>query len=67
MMKNVGGIDKILRIVLGLAIIGAGVYFQHWLGVIGVVFLATGVINFCPMYSLIGFSSNKDSSNNKGS
>ncbi len=60
MKNNVGGIDKTLRIVLGLAIIGAGIFFKSWLGIIGVVFLATGVINFCPMYSLIGFSSKKD-------
>ena len=59
MNVNVGGIDKNLRIVAGLAIIAWGVISSNWLGAIGLVPLATGLINFCPVYSLLGFNTSK--------
>lgn len=55
MMKNMGGIDKIMRITAGLALIGltlAGT-IGPW-GWIGVVPLATGLLGWCPAYNLIG-------------
>lgn len=58
MKKNVGGIDKVLRILVGLVLIGltlAGA-IGVW-GWIGVVPLATGLFNFCPLYTLIGVNS----------
>jgi hypothetical protein len=60
MQINVGGTDKILRIVAGLAIIGWGVMTNNWLGAIGIVPLATALINFCPVYSLLGFNTSKE-------
>jgi type IV secretory pathway TrbD component len=42
MKCNIGGVDRKLRIVLGLAIIAAGIYFQSWWGAIGVMALLTG-------------------------
>ena len=57
MKPNVGGIDRILRIVAGLALIGltlAGV-IGAW-GWIGVVPLATAALGLCPLYSVLGFS-----------
>lgn len=56
MKCNVGGIDRKLRILVGLVIIGAGIYFQSWWGVIGAVLLLTGTISWCPVYSLFGLS-----------
>ena len=56
MKYNVGGIDRKLRIVVGLAIIAAGVYFQNWLGVIGLIPLLTGTFSWCPIYALFGMS-----------
>lgn len=58
MKFNVGGIDRILRIVVGLALIGltlAGT-IGVW-GWIGVLPLFTGVFKFCPAYTLFGMSS----------
>jgi hypothetical protein len=55
--SNVGGIDRILRIVAGLVLIGltlAGV-IGMW-GWIGIVLLATGLLRTCPVYSLLGFN-----------
>jgi hypothetical protein len=56
MKVNVGGIDRILRIVAGLALIGvalAGISAWGW---IGLVFLATGIFRFCPFYPLLGMN-----------
>jgi hypothetical protein len=56
MDKNVGGIDRILRIVIGLALVIATIagVLPVW-GWIGVVPLATGLIGWCPAYRLLGF------------
>ena len=55
MKTNVGGIDRILRIVVGLALIALTLSgtIGVW-GWIGVVPLATGLFKVCPAYSLIG-------------
>jgi hypothetical protein len=55
--KNVGAVDSVIRIVLGLAIIAAGViYFGSWWGLIGLVPLATGTIRWCAIYALLKVS-----------
>ncbi len=59
MNKNIGSIDRILRIVLGLGVLGAGYYFKSWLGLIGLVPLLTAVVSFCPLYPLLGISTCK--------
>ncbi len=56
MQANVGGIDKVLRIVAGLVIIGLGLYYKSWWGAIGIVPLGTGLFNFCPAYCPLGIS-----------
>jgi hypothetical protein len=55
MKTNVGGIDKILRIVVGLGLIGATAagMLPVW-GYIGIVPLATGLMGWCPAYTLLG-------------
>ncbi len=60
MTKNIGDIDRIIRIVLGLVIIGLGFGFQSWLGLIGIIPLATGIIGFCGLYKLLGVNSCKN-------
>lgn len=57
MQSNVGGIDKLLRIgggavLLGLAVAGIGAPWTF----IGVVPLVTGLVGWCPAYSLFGWS-----------
>ena len=59
MKINMGSLDRILRIVAGLVIIGAGIAFKSWCGVIGVILLATAAIGFCPLYTLLGVSTCK--------
>lgn len=57
MTTNVGGIDRIVRIVLGLVLIGltltGTVGMWGWLGVVP---LATGAIGWCPPYAIFGFN-----------
>ncbi len=57
MTQNVGGIDRILRIVVGLAltILAATGTIGVW-GWLGVIVLATGVVGICMPYTLFGFS-----------
>ena len=62
MKANVGGADKIIRIILGIVLISL-VFIgpkTQW-GWIGLIPLLTGVFSFCPLYQLIGFSSCKKS------
>ncbi len=56
MKTNVGGIDRILRIIAGLAILGVGFYFKSWWGLIGIVPILTAVFRFCPAYLPFGLS-----------
>ena len=57
MKLNVGGIYRILRIVVGIVLIGlAATGTVGWWGWLGVVPLATGLFRFCPMYRLLGMS-----------
>ena len=65
MMANVGGIDRALRIIIGLVLISL-VFIgpkTPW-GWIGVIPLATGFIRFCPLYPLFKFSSCKTKTTN---
>jgi len=57
---NVGGIDRILRIVVGLALI-AGFFLNteasmRWLYLLGIIPLATGLMQTCPLYSMLGLN-----------
>lgn len=56
MKNNVGGIDRILRIVIGLGLLGAGYYYQSWWGLVGIIPLATAVFRICPAYLPFGIS-----------
>ena len=58
MKSNVGGIDRILRVLIGVVLIAlAATGIVGWWGWLGAVLLLTGVFSFCPMYPLLGFSS----------
>ncbi len=60
MACNVGGIDRVVRIVIGLALIALAVtgIFTPW-GYIGVVPLLTGAIGWCPAYMPFGIKTCK--------
>lgn len=57
-MKNVGGIDKTLRIVVGLILISLVFLGPQTLwGWVGLVPLVTGLFGFCPLYKIFGLNS----------
>jgi hypothetical protein len=59
MKLNVGGIDRILRIVVGLALVVWALMGGPVWAWIGIVPLATGAIGFCPLYPILGMSTCK--------
>ncbi len=64
MQKNMANWDRIGRVVLGiilifLAIKHGGLIFDL-LGIVGLVFLVTAAIGFCPLYSILGFKTGGD-------
>lgn len=59
MKLNVGGIDRILRIVVGLALVAWAVLGGPVWAWIGIVPLVTGAIGFCPIYPILGMSTKK--------
>ena len=57
MKANVGNADRVIRIVAGILILSAVFLLEdnaRWFGLIGIVPLATGLIRWCPAYSLLG-------------
>jgi len=63
MTENVGGIDRILRVIVGLLLIAYAIPIGfpatgwNWVGWIGIVPLLTAMFRYCPAYSLLGISS----------
>ncbi len=62
MKANVGNIDRIIRLIAGFAILGAGYYFKSWWGLIGFGPILTALFRFCPAYLPLGLNTraNKD-------
>jgi len=64
MSANVGGMDKIVRIVLGIILGVLGFFFMSGalgivVGVVGLVLLVTGAVGWCPLYLPFKFSTKK--------
>lgn len=60
MKQNVGPVDKIVRVVIGIGLLSMLFLAEgqaRWLGLIGIVPLLTALTGNCPLYSLFGFSS----------
>jgi hypothetical protein len=62
MKRNVSSLDRALRLILGLGLVAWGIYAHNWLGAVGIVPILTGLIRFCPAYTLLGLSTSKDCS-----
>ena len=58
-IMNVGGFDKIARIVIGVAVIAWGAYAQNWWGAVGFIPLLTGLVGWCPAYLPFGLNTYK--------
>ena len=56
MTCNVRKTDRLLRIIAGVVIITAGLYFKNMWGAVGIVPLVTGLLRWCPAYIPFGLS-----------
>ena len=55
--RNEGTVDRAIRVVLGLGLLSLAVVGpQTWLGLLGIIPLATGLIGSCQLYRLVGLS-----------
>jgi hypothetical protein len=65
MKTNESGVDRIIRVVLGIALLAlsfGGVVSGGWgivLLIVGAIALLTGVVGFCPLYAVLKFRTNK--------
>jgi len=65
MAKNMGSIDKVIRVLLALVVVA--LYYKHQIsgtaavifGVLAAVFVLTSLIGFCPLYLPLGISTRK--------
>jgi hypothetical protein len=51
---NVGRTERIVRFLVGAAIVVVGVVYQSWWGLVGLVPIATALVGWCPPYALLG-------------
>jgi len=59
---NVGGVDRVVRIIIGLALLSMLFVVPgsvRWVGLIGIVPLATAFLRYCPLYSVLRINTNK--------
>ena len=55
--NNVGNIDRIIRVVVGIILVGNVFYaLQHPVGWLGVILIVTGIVGKCPLYSILGIN-----------
>jgi hypothetical protein len=59
MKKNVGKVDRIVRIILGIVIGALGIIFKSWWGLIGLIPLLTGIFGTCALYIPFGINTCK--------
>lgn len=58
---NMGAVDRVLRLVLGVALLAFAIWAEvdwRWVGWIGLVPLATAAIGWCPLYAMLGIGTN---------
>lgn len=65
MKVNVGNVDRVIRVLLGVALLSLFFLAEgnlKWLGLVGLVPIATALMRFCPLYTVLGISTcGKDS------
>lgn len=60
MKCNVGPADRLLRIVVGVVILGLGYYYKSYWGLIGIIPILVAIIRWCPLYVPFKISTCKD-------
>ena len=58
--NNVGKIDRVIRLVVGIILIGNVFYaLHHPIGWVGIILIVTGIAGKCPLYSILGLNTKK--------
>lgn len=52
--KNVGYLDSVLRVILGVIIVTAGFYYNTYWGLLGLILVFSGAVSYCPVYRILG-------------
>ena len=60
MTKNVGGFDKLLRLIVGVVLLYFAFDGGYWWGWLGLIPLVTAAFGFCPLYKLLKKGGGKD-------
>ncbi len=61
MKQNVGRVDRWIRIAVGIVVLSLLVFISgpaRWFGLVGLVPLITGILGYCPIYSLLKMKTN---------
>ncbi|WAA13329.1 YgaP family membrane protein [Fervidibacillus halotolerans] len=59
MKTNVGNVDRMIRIIIGLVLLSLLFFIEgnwKWIGLIGIIPLFTAFVKFCPLYSIFGIN-----------
>lgn len=60
MQKNVGKTDRVIRIILGVALLGLGSAWPCWIcAILGLILIITGILQKCPAYNLLNINTVK--------
>ena len=62
MNKNIGNIDRTLRVVVGLVLLSLLFLLEgkaRWFGLIGIIPLLTATVRWCPVYSILGIGKSR--------
>lgn len=62
MKANVGTVDRVIRVIIGLVLLSLLLILDgniRFIGLVGIVPLLTALIKFCPLYPLVGINTNK--------
>ena len=61
MKKNMSNLDRVIRIVVGVAILSLILFLSggiRWIGLLGLIPLVTGIFGFCPLYAIFKIKAN---------
>jgi len=61
MKQNIGSLDRLIRILVGLIIIGAGSFHDSWWGAIGLIPITTALVRYCFLYRILKTDTNDKS------
>lgn len=66
MNDNIGKVDRYLRIFIGFVLMGVGYFYGSWWGAVGLIPIATAMINWCPLYALFHIDTRESDLATKG-